>query len=133
MSIETELPVCAEQARVLVCGARDYTNFKRIYDALDKIQSRLDKPMVLIEGEARGADSWGRVWAEDNLPEENLLKFPAEWKKYGRAAGPRRNQQMLEQGKPNLVLAFGGLQGRGTNDMVRRAKNAGITVVEFDR
>ena len=47
-----------------------------------------------------------------------------DWKKYGKKAGPLRNQQMLEEGKPDLVVAFPG--GNGTADMVRRAKKANI-------
>ena len=50
--------------------------------------------------------------------------FPADWKVRGRAAGHIRNQQMLDEGRPHLVVAFPG--GRGTADMVRRARAAGI-------
>jgi hypothetical protein len=82
---------------------------------------------------ARGADTWAAMWGSTKIPRENQLDFPAQWHKYGRAAGPKRNQQMLDEGKPDLVIAFGGLNGRGTNDMVRRSKNAGILVLEFDR
>jgi len=53
----------------------------------------------------------------------------ANWAELGRKAGPIRNQQMLDEGKPNLVVAFPG--GRGTADIVRRARAAGIEVVEF--
>lgn len=54
--------------------------------------------------------------------------FPADWRKYGKSAGPLRNQQMIDEGKPDLVVAFPG--GTGTADMVRRAKAAGIRVIE---
>jgi hypothetical protein len=57
--------------------------------------------------------------------------FPANWKKHGRAAGPMRNQQMLDEGKPDLVIAFPG--GSGTADMVRRAKAAGVPVETVPR
>jgi len=52
----------------------------------------------------------------------------AKWSKHGRAAGPIRNQEMIDECKPDLVVAFPG--GRGTADMVRRAKAAGIRVIE---
>jgi hypothetical protein len=55
--------------------------------------------------------------------------YKAEWDKHGRAAGPIRNQQMLDDGKPDLVLAFAG--GRGTDDMCRRAREAGIEVRRY--
>jgi hypothetical protein len=55
--------------------------------------------------------------------------FPADWEKYGKAAGPIRNQQILVEGKPDLVVAFQG--GRGTANMVSRAQQAGVPVVEI--
>ena len=55
------------------------------------------------------------------------LAFPAEWKKHGKAAGPIRNRKMLQDGKPDLVLAFPG--GRGTANMVELATDAGIRVM----
>jgi hypothetical protein len=81
---------------------------------------------VLIEGDAKGADKLAGRWAEDNgVPR---LTFPADWDTHGKAAGSIRNQQMLDEGKPTLVIAFPG--GRGTKDMVRRAKKAGLPVYE---
>lgn len=53
--------------------------------------------------------------------------YPADWKRLGRKAGPLRNQQMLDEFKPELVLAFPG--GRGTEDMMARAVRAGVPVV----
>jgi hypothetical protein len=57
--------------------------------------------------------------------------YVAQWKKHGRAAGPIRNQRMLDKGKPDLVVAFPG--GRGTADMIRRAERAGVPVRIADR
>jgi predicted Rossmann-fold nucleotide-binding protein len=55
---------------------------------------------------------------------------PANWNAWGRAAGPRRNQEMLMR-KPNLVVAFPG--GEGTADMVQKAIAAGVKVVHCNR
>lgn len=52
----------------------------------------------------------------------------ADWSKYGKAAGPMRNQKMLDEYKPDLVVALPG--GRGTADMVSRARVAGVEVIE---
>lgn len=84
---------------------------------------------IIIEGECEGADLLSRQVAEQLGFE--VLPFPAQWARYGRAAGPIRNQQMLDEGKPDLVLAFhDNLIGRskGTKDMVLRAVIAGISV-----
>jgi len=56
--------------------------------------------------------------------------FDAEWHRHGKRAGPIRNQRMLEEGQPDLIVAFPG--GHGTADMVRRARQAGIEVHVFD-
>lgn len=80
---------------------------------------------TIIHGACRsGADLWADEWAVVNWTQ--IEEYPADWAKYGRAAGPIRNRRMISEGKPDLVLAFPG--GRGTSDMVRRAELAGITV-----
>jgi len=55
--------------------------------------------------------------------------YNADWQRHGRGAGPIRNQAMLDDGKPHLVIAFPG--GRGTVDMIRRAKAAAVAVAEI--
>lgn len=109
--------------RVLVCGGRDYQNMRKVARVLDALEPR---PTLIIQGGAFGADACASEWAYTR----NVLEhqFPADWKKHGRAAGPIRNQQMIDQGKPDLVVAFPG--GPGTADMVRRAKAAGVKVIE---
>ncbi len=111
--------------RVLVCGGRDYRDAGRVLEVLDRIHAQ-DLVEVVIHGCAPGADELGRRWAEHRHIEQ--LPFPPDWAGLGRAAGPRRNQMMLEQGKPDLVVAFPG--GHGTADMVRRARAAGVEVLE---
>lgn len=111
--------------RVLVCGGRDFSDTKLAYRTLD--QMHRERPIsVIIEGDARGADRIAGYWARRNRIDS--LKFPAGWKAHGKGAGPMRNEQMLREGKPSLVVAFPG--GRGTADMVRRAKAAGVEVIE---
>jgi hypothetical protein len=74
----------------------------------------------------KGADKMAREFAEwKGIP---VKTFAAEWGKYGRLAGPRRNQQMLDEGKPDLVVAFAG--GAGTANMIALAKAAGVRVLE---
>ena len=111
--------------RVLVCGGREYTDRERVFAVLDAMADQIDR---LICGGARGADDLAYIWAcrRDKSPE----RYMAEWERYGRRAGPIRNQRMIDEGKPDLVIAFPG--GRGTADMVRRARSASITVKEIE-
>lgn len=111
--------------RILVCGGRDWTDTEAVYRFLDKLllSEQID---AVIEGDARGVDRIAGFWARRNKIDN--LKFRADWSAHGKAAGPIRNQKMLDEGKPDLVVAFPG--GRGTADMVARAKRANIKTYE---
>jgi hypothetical protein len=109
--------------RLLVCGDRNWTNKDMMFSVLDDMYSEID---TIIEGEQRGADKMAREWA--NSRDVPFLPFPAKWKEYGKPAGPIRNQQMIDEGKPDYVIAFHEkfAASKGTADMIRRARKAGI-------
>lgn len=110
--------------KVLVCGGRDFVMTDRYASAFHDIVGRVGATVV-IHGAARGADiEAGKLALARGL---TVVTFPADWKAHGRAAGPIRNQQMIDEGKPDLVVAFPG--GAGTADMVQRAGRAGIKVI----
>jgi hypothetical protein len=111
--------------KVLVCGDRNWDNWPSIWQTL----RGLGPFTVIVEGEARGADKMCKYVAE-KLGYE-VLPYPAEWDTYGNAAGPIRNQQMLDENPDiGLVLAFHDdlASSKGTKDMVKRARKAGIPV-----
>lgn len=112
--------------RVLVCGGRDYVDRDHIWNELSRLDIERGLFAVVIHGYASGVDSEAAIWAR--TCGYKLLGFRAEWQRYGRAAGPLRNQRMLDDGKPDLVIALPG--GRGTADMIRRARAAGVEVIE---
>src|SRR5690554_3978 len=103
--------------RVLVCGGRKFGD-RALFNAV-MAPYRL-RASVIIHGAARGADrmadNWAQTWGI------HVERYPAKWHQYGKAAGPLRNQQMLDEGRPDLVIAFPG--GNGTADMVTRARAA---------
>lgn len=111
--------------RVLVCGGRDYQNGKALWAALNDFDRDNDITEI-IQGGATGADTWAKAWAEcSQVP---CRTFAANWRRDGKMAGPIRNERMLVEGKPDVVIAFPG--GRGTADCVRRARDFGIKVIE---
>jgi len=112
--------------RILVCGGRDFADAAFLFGILD-MEAEARHVHRIIQGGAKGADELARMWALSRFCDYD--NFPADWKKHGKAAGPIRNQQMIDEGKPTKVFAFDG--GRGTADMVRRAKAAGIPVLAF--
>lgn len=100
-----------------------------VYSTLDALHAQFGDDLELVCGMARGADSHAARWAHDHGV--TLHEFPADWRRYGKSAGPRRNARMLEQGQPELVLAFADdlEASRGTADMVTKAEAAKVPVV----
>ena len=112
--------------RVLVCGSRTWSDTGAIAKQLDPLCRKIS---LIIQGGAKGADQCAKDYAEKmEIP---FLTYTAEWSRYGRAAGPKRNQRMLDEGKPDLVLAFHKNldSSKGTKDMVNKAKKAGVKVL----
>jgi YspA, cpYpsA-related SLOG family len=109
--------------RVLVCGGRGYADWRTMRDVLWGIHHD-ERIVEIIHGGASGADNMATRWA--TLADVPVSVVKAEWKRYGKAAGPMRNQAMLDRFHPDLVIAFPGR--RGTADMVRRAEAAGVEV-----
>ncbi len=122
--------------RVLVCGGRNFTDGDLLWNTLTETVGITH----IIHGAATGADEQAMIWAQ-MMTGVIHIPFPAKWKdlnvegavirngKYGSynvMAGFQRNQRMLDEGKPDLVIAFPG--GNGTADMVSKAKAAGIPV-----
>lgn len=117
--------------RLLVCGSRDWSDQKLVNIVLLGFMGSYES-LEIIEGEAPGADSCARTFGEFH----NLIvhKFPADWAKNGRSAGPIRNQQMLDEASPAAVVAFkDGFNARkgkgGTEDMVRRSRDIGLPTI----
>ena len=111
--------------KIMVTGSRHHTDDDLIWATLDDIVDGFagNKNVVLIEGGAPGADKIAHYWAIARG--YDVHTFPADWTRFGRAAGPLRNQQMVDQ-HPDYVAAFPLDDSRGTWDAVRRAKSAGI-------
>lgn len=109
--------------RILVCGGRDYRDRNAVFRALDALH-RKRGISAIIQGGADGADYLAWQWADERCVRYET--FNADWKTHRKAAGPIRNQQMIDEGKPDGVVAFPG--GSGTADMIARAERAGLKV-----
>ncbi len=111
--------------RILVCGGRTFGRTRPERDAVSRWLDTL-RPTTIIHGAAPGADTIAAAYAA--MHRLDCIAFPADWGRWGRAAGPRRNQKMLDDGQPDLVLAFP--SGRGTADMIHRSHKAGVAVIK---
>jgi len=79
---------------VFVCGSRDFSNKDLLFETLDAILDVEDK-VLLVHGNAAGADLAGREWALSHKFKHQA--FLADWNAYGKAAGPIRNKEMLDE------------------------------------
>ena len=106
--------------RVVIAGCRDYNNYDEakayIYFCLSNI--RKENNIVIVSGCASGADAIGERYAKENG--FKVEKYPADWKTYGRSAGPRRNKQMAEVS--DYVICFWDEKSRGTKSMLDFAR-----------
>jgi hypothetical protein len=112
--------------RLLICGGRDFDDRAFVFGVLDMLAEEYVINTVIQGDCPTGADHLARMWAISR--NHHYDRFPPDWDTHGRAAGPIRNQRMIDDGRPTMGVAFPG--GRGTADMVRRLKAAGIKVHE---
>lgn len=117
--------------RILVCGGRNYTDRNHVWNTLCEIDAARGPITCIIHGAATETDTEAMYWAQtERINERKILHAPfvADWRQYGNAARAIRNARMIENGRPDLVVAFPG--GKGTADCVRQARTAGIEVME---
>ena len=104
---------------VVIAGDRDFDDYETMRAELQEYQN---EDVVVMSGDARGADRLGQEWAFDN---KKLVKlFPADWRTHGRAAGPIRNQEMAKVA--HRVIVFWDGKSRGTKNMIDNARQVGI-------
>lgn len=105
--------------RVIINGGRNYIEQPGDMELLDRLHAH-NCFTVVLSGKASGADAMGERWARSRgIPVE---EYPADWKTHGKAAGPIRNQAMVNDA--DMLIAFRG--GRGTLDCVYKAEDAGL-------
>lgn len=115
--------------RFVVFGGRNYSNRELVFKTLDNLLKKHGK-FVVVSGAASGADTLAADWARARSKYVRLEEYPAEWKKYGRAAGPIRNREMANAAI-DMGICFEG--GRGTAHMKSLLEDKGIPVIEPDR
>ncbi|MGI5245451.1 SLOG family protein [Dactylosporangium sp. CA-139066] len=122
--------------RVLVTGSRDYSDRDFIRGTLNSLaryaeMSRREELELIVGDCETGADAHARDWADDYGYEKRV--FEADWATHNRAAGPRRNVRMVDEGRPDIGLAFfePGARNRGTKHCADYAESKGVRVYRF--
>lgn len=108
--------------KVAIVGSRDYHNYETIKNTMDRIKYNLKRLQLveiteIVSGGAPGVDTLAQRYAEENKLQFKV--FPADWAQFGKAAGPMRNQQIVDYS--DYVVAFPMGPSRGTRDTIMRA------------
>ena len=110
--------------KTIIAGGRNVTETDIFESALAELPWQISE---VVSGAAKGVDAMGEQWAAKNgIP---VKQFKADWKTYGRAAGPKRNEQMAEYGEALLAIWDG--ESKGTANMIKNAEKQGLTVHVF--
>ena len=118
--------------KVIIAGSRGFSNYKLLREQCNKFlrEKRKANNIISGSGHARGADALGEKYAQD---EGFALEiYPAQWKKLGKQAGYRRNEQMAEVA--DALIAFWDGSSKGTKHMIdiMNEKNLLVRVVEYE-
>ena len=118
--------------KVIIAGSRGFSNYKLLREQCNKFlrEKRKTSNIIVVSGHARGADTLGEKYAQD---EGFALEiYPAQWKKLGKQAGYRRNEQMAEVA--DALIAFWDGSSKGTKHMIdiMNEKNLLVRVVEYE-
>lgn len=108
----------------IVAGGRYFNDYELLCRKLDFYLSNKAKNynIVIVSGTANGADKLGEKYAFNH--NYKVLKFPANWSKYGNAAGPIRNRQMADIA--NACIVFWNGKSKGSKNMIETAKNKNL-------
>jgi len=109
--------------KVIIAGGRDFNNYELLKVRCDNILSKQNE-IIIVSGGAKGADSLGERYANDKG--YSLEIYPAEWDKYGKSAGYKRNVLMSENA--DSLIAFWDGKSRGTKHMIDIATKNGLNV-----
>ena len=107
--------------KLAIVGSRSFNDYDLLETWADSIFYMQDTDeKFVVSGGASGADSLAEQYTNTHIT--TLIKFPAEWNKYGKSAGFIRNQQIVDN--CDMVLAFWDGESRGTADTIAKAKKA---------
>lgn len=110
---------------VIIAGSRGFENYELLCRVCDSVLSMIiSKRIEIVSGTAKGADKLGERYAQDRG--YTLKQFPANWDRYGKAAGYKRNEQMANNA--DILIAFWDGKSRGTLHMINLAKEHGLKV-----
>lgn len=116
--------------RLIIAGSRDFNDFSLLETSVNNILRNKCGPIQIISGTAMGADSLGELYAQKYNYE--VVRFPADWNRYGKRAGYLRNAEMARYSimdeSSGVLIAFWDGESRGTQHMINLAQQYGLEV-----
>lgn len=123
---------------MLVAGSRGYSNYDEMCNVLDfllKNQVAQHRKIVIVSGGANGADKLAERYAEERGYAKHIM--PADWDRYGKSAGYRRNNDMhlfisAPSDRKRGCVCFWDMQSKGTQHNFKLAEDYGTPIRVFD-
>ena len=110
--------------KIIIAGSRSFTDYQKLKEICDTFL-RDQNNIEIVSGTCRGADKLGEQYAKERGYE--ITQFPANWNKYGKSAGPKRNQEMANYA--NALIAFWDGKSKGTNNMIQLANRCNLDIL----
>lgn len=110
--------------KLIIAGSRNFTDYKKLCQICDHILQDQTNVEIVSGAYYKGADKLGEQYAkEHNYP---IKQFPADWARYRKAAGPKRNEEMAIYA--DALIAFWDGKSKGTKYMIDLANSNGLKV-----
>ena len=111
--------------KIAIVGSRSFQDYGLLLETMAR-----HKPSAIVSGGAKGADTLAERYAREI--DVDCIVFKPDWKRYGRAAGPKRNKQLVEAS--DLIIAFWDGKSRGTKHMINTMKNLDgqVRVIKYE-
>ena len=110
--------------KVIIAGGRTITDYNLVLSAIRESEYYITE---IVSGMAPGVDTLAIQYSqENNLP---MAEFHADWKKYGKSAGPIRNRQMADYAHALIAIWDG--ESRGTKNMIEEATKRNLHVYVY--
>lgn len=115
--------------KIIIAGGRDFDNYLLLRDNLNSLLRSKLPSVQIVSGMAKGVDTLAIQYAKEyNL---SLKLFPANWDKYGKSAGYKRNIEMANYA--DALVAFWDSKSKGTAHMISTAniKQLAVQIIYY--
>lgn len=117
------------KVKLAIVGSRGFQDYDALVEFIDRIIKENDYEVTeVISGGAKGADRLGELWARTRgYP---IIIYQAEWDKYGKSAGFRRNYDIIQ--RCDIVFAFWDGESKGTKHDLELAEKFGKQIFLYN-